>query len=100
MTKLILLDSVLQEDRVLAPQGPSSISAVAELVSYIISQCIQNVFLLNFKFSTLQLLCASVSIANPPNGTKLWPVMHQVQRVHMRGPHPGACQGGRCIFIL
>ena len=31
-TKLILLDSVLQEDRVLAPQGPSSISAVAELV--------------------------------------------------------------------
>ena len=32
MTKLILLDSLLQEDRVLAPQGPSSISAVAELV--------------------------------------------------------------------
>ena len=30
-TKLILLDSLLQEDRVLAPQGPSSISAVAEL---------------------------------------------------------------------
>ena len=32
MTKTILLDSLLQEDRVLAPQGPSSISAVAELV--------------------------------------------------------------------
>ena len=31
-TKLILLDSLLQEDRVLTPQGPSSISAVAELV--------------------------------------------------------------------
>ena len=31
-TKLILLDSLLQEDRVLVPQGPSSISAVAELV--------------------------------------------------------------------
>ena len=33
MTKLILLDSLLQEDKVHAPQGPSSISAVAELVS-------------------------------------------------------------------
>ena len=31
-TKLILLDSLLQEDRVLASQGPWSISAVAELV--------------------------------------------------------------------
>ena len=35
MTKLILLDSLLQEDRVLAPQGPVFISAVAELVQYI-----------------------------------------------------------------
>ena len=35
-TKLILLDSLLQEDRVLAPQGPSSISAVAELVIILI----------------------------------------------------------------
>ena len=33
MTKLIMLDSLLQEDRVLVPQGPSSISAVAELVA-------------------------------------------------------------------
>ena len=30
----MLLDSLLQEDRVLAPQGPSSISAVAELVIF------------------------------------------------------------------
>ena len=36
MTKPILLDSLLQEDRLLMPQGPLSISEVAELIHIVI----------------------------------------------------------------
>ena len=49
MTKLIFLDSLLKEGRVLAPQGPSSISAVAELVLSDDSSVVARSFLDFFK---------------------------------------------------